>query len=236
METAAGDIDPKAVLHHDWIRGIAFSPDGRQFASVGWDSCLVEWGWIRAKGHVRPTEIDQGWSVAYSPDGSMLATGSGTGVIRIYRPKTDASPLVLRGHSMPVTQILFSPDGQEIISAGHDRTVREWDTIWIGQPRLVCGQPDWIRCLALSPRGDVIAVGGDAPGIAVKSRDGATVADLRGHEQPVTALAFTPDGRTLVSAGRDGVVHLWDVATGSRATRSTGDSARCILSRSRRTG
>ncbi len=117
---------------------------------------------------------------------------------------------------MPITQVAFSPDGQELISAGHDRTVREWDTIWIGgEPRLVCTHPDWIRCLALSPRGDVMAIGGDAPGIVVKTlHDGETVTDLHGHDQPITALAFTTDGQTLVSAGRDGVVQLWDMASG----------------------
>ena len=117
---------------------------------------------------------------------------------------------------MPITQVIFSPNNRgKAITAGHDRTVLEWDPIWGGEPRLVCHHPDWIRCLALSPQGDVIAIGGDAPGIVVKMlADGETIAELCGHDQPITALAFTPDGQTLVSAGRDGVVQLWDVATG----------------------
>jgi WD40 repeat protein len=115
---------------------------------------------------------------------------------------------------MPITQVLFTSDSRKLLSAGHDRTVREWDAIWGGEPRVVCQSPDWIRALALSPGGDLIAVGGDANSILLATRaDGATVADLSGHEQPVTALAFAPDGRTILSTGRDGLVYLWDAAT-----------------------
>lgn len=201
--------------HTDWIRGIAISPDGRRVASTGWDSCLKVRGMNGTLKHVMEVgDGGQAWSVAYSPDGSLRASGSGNGIVRIQHSKTSKSHLVLRGYAMPITQVLFTSDSRKLLSAGHDRTVREWDAIWGGEPRVVCQSPDWIRALALSPGGDLIAVGGDANSILLATRaDGATVADLSGHEQPVTALAFAPDGRTILSTGRDGLVYLWDAAT-----------------------
>ena len=200
--------------HTDWVRGVAFSPDGRQFVSVGWDSRLIEWRTANGKGRHREHALNQqGWSVAHAPDGSALAVG-GSAVVLLYSPKLGTPTFGLFGHHMPITQVVFTPDSRKLLSAGHDRTVREWDAIWGGEARIVCHSPDWIRALALSPGGDLLAVGGDAPGILLVTRaDGATVADLSGHEQPVTALAFAPDGRTLLSAGRDGLVYLWDMAT-----------------------
>jgi WD40 repeat protein len=152
-------------------------------------------------------------SVAFSPDGKILATGDTNSEIRLWQV-TDSKPiLTLQGHTDWVISIAFSPDGQIIVSSSDDRTVKLWD-IHIGQC-LKTLDHKWVRSVAFSPDGQIIADGSEDLTVKLwKVSTGQLLNTLQGHINSVYAVAFSPDGKTIVSGSGDHTIKLWDVSTG----------------------
>jgi WD40 repeat protein len=154
-------------------------------------------------------------SVAYSPDGSRIASASWDGTARIWDARLGAEVLCLRGHQKEVWGVAFAPDSGRVASGSEDGTVRVWETA--GGRELACfcpGAP--VYGVVFSPDGRHLAGGsGDHTARLWDAVNGQPRACLRGHGAAVTSVAFTPDGRCLVSGSADGSVRLWD-AQGER--------------------
>jgi WD40 repeat protein/serine/threonine protein kinase len=161
-------------------------------------------------------------SVAWSPNGSAIASGSGysEGSIRLW-DATSGKPLgTLEGHTSWTSELIFSKNGRWLYSASADQTIRIWD---IEQQRCLAilhGSTDEIYGLALSPDGTTLASAGrdrmvafwDASPRVEKGFSGPTA--LGGF--PWAALAFAPDGRAL-AAPRPGTVSLFNPETSKEA-------------------
>ncbi|MFZ6030016.1 MAG: hypothetical protein ACOYYS_20060 [Chloroflexota bacterium] len=154
--------------------------------------------------------------IAFSPDGSTIASASRDQHIRLWEVSTGTLRLTLAGHTGSVTSVAFSADGKWLASGGskNDQTIRLWDAATDSPVHIIeVGAP--VYALAFAPDNTVIAAAGqDGPITLWSVSSGEKRATFNGHTAAVWGLAFSPDGTRLVSGSSDGKVCLWDVASG----------------------
>jgi WD40 repeat protein len=154
-------------------------------------------------------------SVAFSPDGKLLATGDTNNQIRLYQVADAKQLLVCVGHTDWLWSVAFSSDGQMLASGSQDQTVKLWDTNTGQCLTTLYGHKGGIWSVAFCPHSQMLASGGQDQ--KVKLWDTNTkqcLKTLSGHTNRVTSVAFSPDGCTLASGDDDQTVRLWDVSTG----------------------
>jgi len=122
--------------------------------------------------------------------------------------------LTLKAHSDWLSSIIISPDGEKIISASFDQSVKVWHRETGELIRLVSENNGVIYALALSPNGKLLAQGGAEQCIRLwEIETGALIEVLKEHSGSVRSIAFSPDGQTLASGSYDGTIKLWDIET-----------------------
>jgi eukaryotic-like serine/threonine-protein kinase len=155
------------------------------------------------------------YSVAYSPDCALLATGGQEGTACLRDAASGRVLATLRGHVGDVNTVSFSPDGRLLATAGDDGTVRLWNVAPPGPRAIIRGNNVSLHSVAFSPDGSLVASAGDEE--VVRLWDTATAHErlvLRGHNGHVKGLAFSPQGGLLATAARDGTCQVWDLKTG----------------------
>jgi WD40 repeat protein len=148
-------------------------------------------------------------SVAFSPDGQLLAAGSDDGAVWLWNAASGVLLDRLEDKGAPVRSVAFSPDGRLLAAGSHDGAVRLWQVSDCSLQRTLTGHQDWVRAVAFSPDGAVLASASlDGTVRLWRVDDGYVLRVL--DRAPATALAYSPDGRILAIGYSDGTVELVD--------------------------
>jgi WD40 repeat protein len=194
------------------VESVAVSPDGARIAAgtysgqggVGFTI------WEVATG--RKIGTGAGVPFAFSPDGKWLAGMDADGKNVVLWDAHNFRPVARwQGHTGQIYAVAFDREGDRLVSASGDRTVRLWDVATGRCLHVFEGHTDEVFTAVIHPDGTRIASGGRDRAVWLWDvASGEEVARLPGHTSYIWSLAFSPDGKTLVSGSGDSTVRLWD--------------------------
>lgn len=166
-------------------------------------------------------------SVAVSPTGTAIASGSKDGSITIWN-RNGQSVRTLTGHTNAVNSLGFSPDGETLVSGSEDGTVKMWNLGTGEAVRSLTGDRRFVRSVAFSPDGNILATGSaeDANVKLWNAKTGEAIRTLTGHRDYVNALAYSADGKIIASGSSDRTIKIWNAETGEVLRTLTGNDNR----------
>ncbi|HJT31357.1 MAG TPA: redoxin domain-containing protein [Pirellulales bacterium] len=198
--------------HTDAVLALDFDRAADRLISAGADKTAIVWDVAsgqplhRLEGHT-----DAIRDIAFSINERLLATASRDKTVRLWSVDDGRVIHTLAAHDGGVEAVAFHPDGQTLATAGFDRRINYWN-VKSGERTMSIEAGDFSGALAFSRDGRLLA----SAGRAVQVRDAATGRPLiepRGRRGGVRAVAFSPDGSSLASAGEDRTLRIWDLAT-----------------------
>jgi WD40 repeat protein len=210
------------LTHDDRAIRIAVTPDGARFVA-GCEHGLRQ-GDFKPGTPLQKFGANRScWALALSVDGKRAIAGFYDRIVRIYDLATGTQVQELAGHQGEIWGVGFLPDGKRALSGGKDKSLRLWD-LQTGKQLALFEGMEAVRFLAVSPDGLTVAVGhwpqGGKGALTlwdVEKRQ--QIRDFPGHTRDVTSIAFSPDGKRLLSSSLDHTVRIWDIASGKELRR-----------------
>jgi serine/threonine-protein kinase len=228
---------PSQSVHGGKVSALAFAPDCALLASAsgGMAGTVCLWdlnGRVPVKTAALPGPLPPVESLAFSPDGKLLAVGKRDGTIRLWAVSgsTAQAGVVLKGHTHSVTAVEFARDGVTLASSSQDGTARLWDlrstpSGWFrARPRVrepvVLGNVGNAGCLQFTRDHRLLVAGGADQTVRLwdltHMPHAGEPATLTGHRGTVCLVKPSQDGQTLLSADDTGLAILWEMASGKK--------------------
>jgi eukaryotic-like serine/threonine-protein kinase len=221
--------------HTNAITSVAWSPDGKRIVSGSYDNTVRVWDaangqeTLTLKGHLGRWVT----SVAFSPDSKRVVSGSWDKTLKVWDAARGQEALTIKGQSLSVTSVAFSPDSKRVVSGSWDKTLKVWDAARGQETLTIEGRSHGV---AFDPGGNRIASGSDGKTVKVwDAASGRTILTLKGHSQPVISVAYSPDGKRIVSGSGEmdargqkllpGEVKVWNAATGEETMNLKGHTS-----------
>jgi len=155
------------------------------------------------------------FSVAWSPDGQSILTGSDDMTAKVWDAQTGQELLTLQGHAHVINTLAWSPDGQRIVTGSADEIAKVWDAETGQVLSTLTGHDDYVNSVACSPDGQSILTGSDDMTAKVwDAQTGQELLTLQGHDGSVFSVAWSPDGQRIVTGSRDQTAKVWDTEIG----------------------
>ncbi|KST63869.1 WD40 domain-containing protein [Mastigocoleus testarum] len=155
------------------------------------------------------------FSIAFSPDGMILASGSRDQTVRLWDLSSGECLHTFEGHTDWVYSVAFSPDGKILASSSRDQTVRLWNLSSRECLHTLKGHTNWVYSVAWSPQGNTFASGSRDRTIRLWDlSSGECLHILQGHTNSIYSVGWSPQGDTLASGSGDQTVRLWNPSNG----------------------
>jgi WD40 repeat protein len=219
--------------HTKIVLTVAISPGGKQILSAGNDNTARLWEYpvadpgskdiAKLKATDKPKAAPPGliktftghtgavYSVAWSPDSKLVATGAADKTARTWDPVKGSLVRSWNAHATTVYAVAFSPRGDLLATGGDDNLIKYWNVAGGKEPRKSQGHGAPVYSLSFHPDGSKLVSGSVDKTVRIWNvADGKELHKLDGHPDDIYAVAYSRDGRRLASVGNAGYLFVWE--------------------------
>lgn len=204
------------------ITAVAFNHDGKELAVSGYHEVTI---WDAEKGTLLrriKNVAERTYSLAYSPDGTLLAVAGGTpaslGEVKLFNPADGTLVKDLGSMADVAFRAVFNPAGTKLAVAGADRSIRIFDVASGKEEVLIEDHADWVVGVAWNPDGTRLASASrDKTSKVFNAENGESLMTYSGHGDQLFDVGFSGDGKLLLTAGADKKIHAWNPDDGKKA-------------------
>jgi WD40 repeat protein len=187
--------------HQKDVNSISFSSSGQQIVTADHEGIVKLWNLSgQEQASWQADRRGSLWSVNFSPDGQLIATGG-----------YDQLKTRLKGHQGAIYSLSFSSNGQMIVTSGADKTARLWNL----SGKLLAtleGHQNVVERVIFSPDKKTIVTGGWDGNIKIWDLFGKKIKEWQTKQGKISGLSFSPDGKQLATADKSGVIKIWDLS------------------------
>jgi WD40 repeat protein len=204
-------LKPEAEVAGDITRRFAMNKVGRMVAAAQQDRTIRLYDAQHCEEIQRMQDDVLCTSIAFSPLGDTLATGSVGRVVKLWDIRHGTPITTLEGHTYPVLALAFSPDGKKLVSGSGDTTLIIWDVENLKQLHHLKGHSLYVVSCDWDPNGNrIVSSSVDASICEWDANTGELLARHEEHRTAVQVVKFSPDGKRLASGSSDNTIVLWD--------------------------